>query len=1112
MAEKQNYHQVLKQIESLRKNLGQLQDEFQNKFTTLKTRIEMLAKELTESSLEEESEHQQAAAPSLSCGGEKFYNECIEEAEHESGPVMEQESSVTDLEEEDFAGDGIMAIALQSTLFAVVSSIFGPLTGLFNKAKEVIAYYREQGKLPVFFMTLAGIITLVLGVGYILQYSFVYLLGPELKLLCSFIGSMIIGGLGIKLYYKEKLKEYASALIGVSIVLNYLVIYFLAIYYGFVSANAGFSLLIANTIAGYFLARIFETRIVTVIYFIGGSFTPFILGIESSHPAFYLFYLFILAASTLHVARYIQWPQLSHTSFIIVMIITEYILYETEFITNIPIIFAIHALFYLYCYHCLFAGKRVREKLDITSIILLAGNITLFLFNLKQLIYIRHILGIVLIGNAVSFIILEYLKWPRLTTKQRALLITLPATFIALAIPAIFNLGLMALFWAQEGLILIFLGFLFSLEIVRKEGYGILAIAFFQVGWLQGQIFKIWPRIFVSASYWNGMACGAVLLVLLFLLNRYKSAHTPLEKRLLVLSEDFFSIFILMFYGVTIAALLPSWYIPLCLFSIFFVLYWAHINRLIFSRFLAATLYLLVMATVVIRQYLYWGIWPEIFNSFLYWNVMVTGMLLWLTIFVLKKYMNALDRFYKNFYLVMQESFSFLLALEFMISAAAITSQWFLCLVLFPMLYIIYRGKKLSLPYSQYLGTGLYFLLLVEISRSFSIVHSFLFVKQTPACKVAIIEAFALLWAYQFYLEKIKGNETLLSLGEKLRTLFYLLIPVSFLQHVMVYYQSFFPLALWGSSITAYLMQKLIKKRVLRAEFFLLTLIAAILSIVIPLRDAVTELVSPASAALLAGTLFCSFLLWYEGAFDRQRYVKSPLQILFNVSWIYFAAVIFLLVYTISNNLQLSGLAAGFFWIWLIRYQPLFLSVRPLFRFFYHTGKLLIIGSIIFLTKSSLHLINYNPIRSGISLIGIGSLIFLVYFNPHLYRFLGDNRDKKNLTMRNCDLWLVHIFILIVYINSLLMMNNSLVQPLISIFLLIHAIFLLFHSRYVSYRPLSKLALVLFAAIVVKVILFDMVGFTQFQKIIAFMIMAAILLGTAYILQKQNLMQPHKIE
>ncbi|MGA1824324.1 MAG: hypothetical protein ACMUIP_06620 [bacterium] len=69
-------------------------------------------------------------------------------------------------------------------------------------------------------------------------------------------------------------------------------------------------------------------------------------------------------------------------------------------------------------------------------------------------------------------------------------------------------------------------------------------------------------------------------------------------------------------------------------------------------------------------------------------------------------------------------------------------------------------------------------------------------------------------------------------------------------------------------------------------------------------------------------------------------------------------------------------------------------------------------------------------------------------------------------------------------------------------------IFLLFHARYPSYHSLYKLALLLFTSVIIKVILFDMVGFTVFQKIIAFMIMAAILLGAAYVLQKQDLLQP----
>ncbi|MGA1869836.1 MAG: hypothetical protein ACMUJM_14975 [bacterium] len=472
--------------------------------------------------------------------------------------------------------------------------------------------------------------------------------------------------------------------------------------------------------------------------------------------------------------------------------------------------------------------------------------------------------------------------------------------------------------------------------------------------------------------------------------------------------------------------------------------------------------------------------------------------------------MKKWNAFYKNYYIMLQESFSFLLALEFMITAAALTPQWFLCLAIVPMAYIIYRGKMFKLPYSQYIGTMLYLLILAEIYRSFSYAHSFLFVKQTLPGKVAMIEAFALLWIYQFYLEKINGAEILRYLGKKLRILFYLLIPLTFLQHIRIYYPRFLPLALWASCITAYLLQKLIKEEILRGEFLLLALIAALISIGVPLTLSDPKIVSPASAAVLAGVLFLGFLLWYERAFNRPGYAKNPLKILFAASWIYFAASVFLVVYSLSRNLQIAVIASGFFFIWLIRYQPLFPSVRPLWRLFYQTGKLSIMLAIILLTQSTISLTHYSLTRSIISLVGIGCLVFMIYFKPHVYRLLRNHSQQRRPATRNGDLWAVHILILIVCINTLLIMNNTLAQPLISIFILLHAIFLLFHARYESYHSLFKLALLLFGGVIIKVILYDMVGFTVFQKIIAFMIMAAILLGTAYVLQQQNVLQLHK--
>ena len=84
------------------------------------------------------------------------------------------------------------ASALQfviSELGPLFRNITGPLailTQLAGQGLDAYRHYQEQGKAPVFLMTTAGIIALVLGFGYLLQYSFAYLLGEIAKLVLGF--------------------------------------------------------------------------------------------------------------------------------------------------------------------------------------------------------------------------------------------------------------------------------------------------------------------------------------------------------------------------------------------------------------------------------------------------------------------------------------------------------------------------------------------------------------------------------------------------------------------------------------------------------------------------------------------------------------------------------------------------------------------------------------------------------------------------------------------------------------------------------------------------------------------------------------------------------------
>ena len=60
----------------------------------------------------------------------------------------------------------------KQSLFALITPLLGPLAGLIEQFSSLYTHYQKQGKAPVFFMTLAGIVALVFGFGYLLQYSF----------------------------------------------------------------------------------------------------------------------------------------------------------------------------------------------------------------------------------------------------------------------------------------------------------------------------------------------------------------------------------------------------------------------------------------------------------------------------------------------------------------------------------------------------------------------------------------------------------------------------------------------------------------------------------------------------------------------------------------------------------------------------------------------------------------------------------------------------------------------------------------------------------------------------------------------------------------------------
>ncbi len=98
-------------------------------------------------------------------------------------------------------------------------------------------------------MTSVGLVSLIFGFGYLLQYSFNNLFTDTIKVSFGFfLGFLVIFG-GIILYNKkEHLQEYAASIIALGIVFIYFSVYFAGSYYELISSFYALSLLFIVTI------------------------------------------------------------------------------------------------------------------------------------------------------------------------------------------------------------------------------------------------------------------------------------------------------------------------------------------------------------------------------------------------------------------------------------------------------------------------------------------------------------------------------------------------------------------------------------------------------------------------------------------------------------------------------------------------------------------------------------------------------------------------------------------------------------------------------------------------------------------------------------------------
>lgn len=492
---------------------------------------------------------------------------------------------------------------LTSLFLFIFAPILKPLQAFFPQVFTLYKKFKEEERLSIFFLTAGGVVATILGFVFLLQYSFSNYLSEFAKIIFGYAVAIAIVATGWKLTNKsEKFKDYGASLIGLGITLNYVCTYFISSYFNFVGDVGGFLLFGINTVLAYYLALKFETRIVATITYIGGAFTPLLLNGEMDSTSLYLSYLFLLSGAALHLSRKIQWIELSYFSFLSTLAIFEFSLFSlgsTESI-NLSIATLIHAFFYLYVYYALFSGDSftLRETLSKKQLAMFCGSITLYLFNLYHYIGPSHTLGVILIVNALPFVLFLVKNYKASNQHQRALMTTSVATLLAISVPLLFRLDVIGLIWAQESLVLLYLGFVFASDFIKKEAYTALVISSAVIIWSIIDNYSLWLTSLLNVNTVSLLSIGVLLIAAIKIIEHFKALAQEYDFNIQKIARESLSLWMVVTYILVAYQVSPDYMLLSSILPMLFMIYRGSVHNLSFTKKLGVLLYGLIFLQI----------------------------------------------------------------------------------------------------------------------------------------------------------------------------------------------------------------------------------------------------------------------------------------------------------------------------------------------------------------------------------------------------------------------------------------------------------------------------------------------------------------------------------
>ncbi len=545
-------------ISRLEADIAAMREAFETRSGRLESEIQSLRQQLRaedqqpEPPVMAEVAQQSVAAVEASAQAESVQQKVALPAETESNddnrdnPWSDTEDSWSKASSK--AEPGFMRLLLSGLMQNVIGFLLNllgllksPFQQLLYKLFDLYRHYQQQGKAPVFLMTLAGLVTLTFGFGYLLQYSFTTLFGDTLKAVSGFVLGGSVTALGVWMSMrKREFAEYAASIIALGIVFCFLTAYFVGPYYSLVSEPVGFALLALITAIAFALALIFETRVVAVVTLAGGVLMPFVIGDVHAAGLAFAGYLLLLSLANLYLSRKIRWPLLAQLTFALSLSVIEYI-GISDAVYPVLALALLSIFFIAYSYFWLFDGAVLREALSKQDLAILVANVFYFLYAILQLSAPLWLLATLLLALAALFIgLVRLLRLLQSHVAPIAMLYI--GLLIATAVFVLSPADVSSILWSIEGLAMLAIGFHYRHLMIRVEGYGIYLLAMASLLWQAVDAFLLLSPALFGWHWINLLAFGALSFAAYRIIDHYRDEATLAERRAGFIQNEIFSL------------------------------------------------------------------------------------------------------------------------------------------------------------------------------------------------------------------------------------------------------------------------------------------------------------------------------------------------------------------------------------------------------------------------------------------------------------------------------------------------------------------------------------------------------------------------------------------